>query len=219
MKYLLLSLLFVLFLSVGAQQPQKTNVLFLISDDLTATALSCYENPASHTPHIDRLASEGVRYTRAYCQYPVCGPSRASLMFGYYPNATGTYGYESGRENVGDNARSWSQLFKENGWFAARVSKIYHMGVPIDIEKGSNGTDDEASWTERYNSQGPEWKAGGDAELVQNNPHGLKPRRGGNVMTIVKADGDDLVHSDGKTAQKAVELLRQHKNGTSNYLG
>ena len=212
MKYLLLSFLFALFFSAVAQQPQKPNVLFLISDDLTATALSCYENPASHTPNIDRLASEGVRFTRAYCQYPVCGPSRASLMFGYYPNATETYGYVSGRENVGDEAKSWSQLFKENGWFTARVSKIYHMGVPIDIEEGSNGTDDEASWTERYNSQGPEWKAGGDAELVQNNPHGLNPRQGGNVMTIVKADGDDLVHSDGKTAQKAVELIRQHKN-------
>lgn len=211
MKLLSLLLLFTGIANIQAQQPEKLNVLFIISDDLTATAVSSYENQACHTPNIDRLASEGIRYTRAYCQYPVCGPSRASFMFGYYPNATGTYGYVSGRENVGDR-KSWSQLFKENGWFTARVSKIYHMGVPIDIETGSDGTDDEASWTERYNSQGPEWKAEGEAELVQNNPYGLKPRQGGNVMTIVKADGDDLAHSDGKTAQKATELIRQHKN-------
>ncbi len=211
MKCLTLLLLFTGIANIQAQQPEKLNVLFIISDDLTATAVSSYENQACHTPNIDRLASEGIRYTRAYCQYPVCGPSRASFMFGYYPNATGTYGYVSGRENVGDR-KSWSQLFKENGWFTARVSKIYHMGVPIDIETGSDGTDDEASWTERYNSQGPEWKAEGEAELVQNNPYGLKPRQGGNVMTIVKADGDDLAHSDGKTAQKATELIRQHKN-------
>ncbi|MDX1758374.1 MAG: sulfatase [Arenibacter algicola] len=190
----------------------KPNVLFIIADDLTATAVSSYENKMSHTPNIDNLAAEGTKYTRAYTQYPVCGPSRASLMFGYYPNATTTYGYVSGRENVGPSRKSLTQLFKDNGYYTARVSKIYHMGVPIDIETGSNGQDDEASWTERFNSQGPEWTAEGEAELVQNNPYGLKPRKGGNVMTIVKADGDDLAHSDGKTAEKAVELIKQHKN-------
>jgi choline-sulfatase len=194
------------------QSDKKPNVLFIISDDLTATALSSYENPVCYTPHIDRLASEGIRYTRAYCQVPFCGPSRASMMFGYYPNATKTYGYVSGRENVGADRKSWSQLFKENGYYTARISKIYHMGVPIHIEEGSVGTDDEASWTERFNSQGPEWKAEGEAELVQNNPYGIKPRQGGNVMTIVKAEGDDLVHSDGRTAEKAIELIRKHKD-------
>ena len=191
---------------------KKMNVLFIISDDLTTTALSCYENTICQTPNIDKLASEGMLYTRAYCQYPVCGPSRASLMFGYYPSATQTYGYVSGRQNVGHERKSWAELFKDNGYYAARVSKVYHMGVPIDIEKGSNGTDDEASWTERFNSPGPEWKAEGKAELVQNNPYGEIERRGGNVMTIVKADADDLTHSDGKTAQKASELIRKHKN-------
>lgn len=211
MKSHLSFLLLIFTVGLYAQSGKKPNVLFIIADDLTATALSCYENPASMTPHIDKLASEGTRYSRAYCQYPVCGPSRASLMFGYYPNATTTFGYVSGRENVGTERKSWSQLFKENDYYTARVSKIYHMGVPIDIEKGSDGKDDEASWTERFNSPGPEWKADGEAELVQNNPYGLLPRKGGNVMTVVKAEGGDGVHSDGKTAEKASELIRAHK--------
>lgn len=194
------------------QQAEKFNVLFIISDDLTATATSSYENKACYTPNIDRLASNGIRYTRAYCQSTFCGPSRASLMFGYYPSATTSYGYISGRRNVGPERLSWAQLFRENGYFTARVSKIFHMGVPGGIEEGSNGQDDEASWVERYNSPGPEWKAEGEGELVQNNPYGTKPRRGGNVMTIVKADGDDLVHSDGRTAEKASELIRAHKD-------
>ena len=193
-------------------QKNKPNILFIISDDLTATAVSSYENKACKTPNIDKLASEGVRYTKAYTQYPVCGPSRASFMSGYYPNATTTFGYVSGRENIGPNRKTWSQLFKDNGYYTARVSKIYHMGVPIDIETGSNGQDDEASWTERFNSQGDEWRTKGAAELVQGNPDGTIERKGGNVMTIVKADGDDLVHSDGKTAQKASELIKMHKN-------
>lgn len=201
-----------LLLGSCSKTEKKPNVLFIISDDLTATAVSSYENKACQTPNIDQLASEGVRYTKAYSQYPVCGPSRASLMFGYYPSATGTYGYVSGRENVGPDRKSWAQLFRDNGYYTARVSKIYHMGVPIDIEKGSDGEDDPASWTEKFNSQGPEWKAPGEGELVQGNPDGTLPIKGGNVMTIVKADGDDLVHSDGRTAEKACQLIREHKN-------
>lgn len=193
------------------------NVLFIISDDLTATSLSCYENKACKTPNIDRLASQGTRYTRTYCQFPVCGPSRASLMSGYYPHATGTMGYTSGRENIGDRA-TWSQHFMNHGYHAARVSKIFHMGVPGDIESGSNGADDEASWNERYNSVGPEWKAEGDGELLENNPDGTKPVKGGNTLELVKADGDDMVHSDGKTAKKACELLHQFKGGKPFFL-
>ena len=191
---------------------RKPNVLFIIADDLTATAVSAYENQACQTPNIDRLAAEGIRYTRTYCQYPVCGPSRASLLSGYYPHATQTFGYISGRENIGEEKKMLPQVFKENGYYTARVSKIFHMGVPTHILTGENGTDDEASWTERFNSQGPEWKAEGEAELVQGNPFGLKPKAGGNVMTIVKAAGDDLVHSDGITAKKASELIRKHKD-------
>jgi choline-sulfatase len=211
MKCLILTVLIVFQVQVFSQE-QKPNVLFIIADDLTATAVSSYENKACHTPHIDKLANEGVRYTRAYTQYPVCGPSRASLMSGYYPNATTTFGYVSGRDNIGPNRKTWSQLFKENGYYSARVSKIFHMGVPIDIETGSNGKDDSLSWTERFNSQGPEWKAEGEAELVQGNPDGTIERKGGNVMTIVKAKGDDLLHSDGKTAEKAISLIKEHKD-------
>nr|WP_299385901.1 sulfatase [Allomuricauda sp.] len=197
---------------VQQEAPKKMNVLFIIADDLTTTAVSAYGNQVSQTPFIDGLAATGTRYSRAYCQYPVCGPSRASFLSGYYPNATQTYGYVSGRKNIGDERVTWPQLFKNNGYYTARVSKIYHMGVPIDIELGSDGTDDEASWTERFNSQGLEWKAPGEGELVQNNPDGTKPIKGGNVMTIVKADGDDLAHSDGRTAKKASELIRKHKD-------
>ncbi len=211
MKKIIISLICLILLISCKKEDKKLNVLFIIADDLTATAVSAYGNQVSQTPNIDRLASEGVLYTRAYCQYPVCGPSRASFLSGYYPSATETYGYVSGRENIGDEREMWPQLFKNNGYYSARVSKIFHMGVPIDIEEGSDGTDDPASWNEKFNSQGPEWKAPGVGELVQGNPDGTLPIKGGNVMTIVKAAGDDLVHSDGKTAQKACELLRKHK--------
>ena len=211
MKWILAK--FLLIISVSAfSQGKKPNILLIVSDDLCTSALGVYGNSLMKTPAIDQLAKEGLLFENTYSQYPVCGPSRASFMFGYYPTATQTYGYVSGREQVGPLKKSMAQFFKEKGYYTARVSKIFHMGVPIDIENGSDGTDDPDSWTERFNSQGPEWRSEGLAELVQNNPDGSIERKGGNVMTIVKSEGGDLAQSDGKTAEKTIELIKKHKD-------
>ena len=85
------------FVNLVSAASQKYNVLFIISDDLTSTALSCYGNKVCKTPNIDSLAERGTRFTRAYCQGTYCGPSRASFMSGYYPHATGVLGYKSPR--------------------------------------------------------------------------------------------------------------------------
>ncbi len=218
MKHLVIFLL--LFLASSPQlavaqreksKDEKLNVLFIISDDLTPTALSCYGNKVCQTPNIDSIAARGTLFTRAFCQGTYCGPSRASFLSGYYPHATGVLGYRSPRPKIGDRA-TWPQHFKNHGYHTARVSKIYHMGVPGGIEKGSHGADDPASWTERFNCKGPEWKAPGDGETLENNPNGKRPVVGGNTFVVVQADGDDLVHSDGKAAAKACQLIEQHKD-------
>lgn len=205
--------------AAAADDSKPLNVLFIISDDLTYTALSCYGNTVCSTPNIDSLAAKGTRYTKAFCQGTYCGPSRASLLSGYYPHATGVLGYTNPRPQIGDRA-TWPQHFKNNGYYSARVSKLFHMGVPGGIQIGGdgrdhdkyNGADDKASWTERFNSPGPEWMAKGDGETLEGNPDGEKPVVGGNTFVVVEADGDDDVHSDGKTAAKAVELLARHKD-------
>lgn len=204
-----------------ADEGKKTyNLLFIISDDLTYTALSCYGNEVCQTPHIDAIAAEGMRFTRAYCQGTYCGPSRASFMSGYYPHATGVLGYKSPRPRIGDRA-TWSQHFMNHGYHAARVSKIYHMGVPGGVEwkEGHpdagdpvyHGADDEHSWHERHNCPGPEWRAPGKGETLQNNPDGKRPVVGGNTFVVVEAEGGDEVHSDGMAADKAVEIIRAQK--------
>ena len=94
------------------------------------------------------------------------------------------------------------------------------MGVPGGGLKGGdgrdhdggNGADDARSWTERFNSLGPEWKAPGDGETLESNPNGERPVVGGNTFVVVEADGDDQVHSDGMTSAKAVELLGQDRD-------
>ncbi|MHC4993417.1 MAG: sulfatase [Planctomycetota bacterium] len=218
-KPLALALFLLTSLTATAADKDKMNVLFIISDDLTYTALSCYGNTVCETPNIDRIAARGTRFTRAFCQGTYCGPSRASFMSGYYPHATGELGYKAVRPHIGDRA-TWSQHFINNGYYAARVSKIYHMGVPGGVELGTdpkkhnnfNGADDELSWTERFNTPGPEWKAPGDGETLEGNPDGKRPVVGGNTFVVVEADGDDLVHADGKAAQKAAQLIREHKD-------
>ena len=95
----LLLLLSVYSLSAG----DKPNVLFIISDDLTATALGCYGNKLCQTPKIDRLATEGPRFPRAYCQATLCGPYRASRMFGYCTYARTTTAHKSGNKATRSN--------------------------------------------------------------------------------------------------------------------
>jgi iduronate 2-sulfatase len=196
--------------AIRAEQ-KPYNVLFIISDDLTSTALGCYGNTVCRTPNIDKLAAEGTQFSRAYSQAAYCGPSRASMMFGYYVQASGADGYTSGREKVGPDRDSWPQYFRKNGYHSARVSKVLHMGVPNDIIKGSDGADDPASWDEAFNSPGAEAKTPGDGETLQDNPEKHDRIAGGNRFVNVAADGDDLVHSDGKTAQKAVELIHRFR--------
>jgi iduronate 2-sulfatase len=113
---------------------------------------------------------------------------------------------------------TWAQHFKNAGYYTARVSKIYHMGVPGGIEVDNDGADDPASWTEKFNRPGPEWKAKGVGETLEGNPDGTRPVVGGNTFVVVEPEGDDLVHSDGKTAAKAVELIQQHAGGNPFFL-
>lgn len=98
----------------------RYNVLFIIADDLTATALSCYGNEVCRTPNLDQLAAHGVRFTRAYCNATYCGPSRASFLSGHYPHSTRVFGYESPRKAIGSHA-TWPQHFRWSGYHAARV--------------------------------------------------------------------------------------------------
>ena len=131
--------------TVGTAAPKPDvaikNVLFIVSDDLKASVLGCYGDTFGKTPNIDRLARDGMVFDRAYCQGTVCGPSRQSFMFSKYKG--------SGAVNLGEH-------LKRNGWYSARVGKIYHMRVPGDIIAGTNGKDIPESWTERFNSPGRE---------------------------------------------------------------
>src|SRR5687767_9377472 len=138
-------LLFAVSMGVRAQSPPpRLNVLFLVADDLN-NDLGAYGSLV-RTPNIDRLATRGVRFDRAYNQYPLCSPSRSSLLTGRRPDATGVLS-NPGKNPMSPHFReklpgavTLPQAFRTNGWVAARVGKLYHYGVPNNI--GTSGPDD-----------------------------------------------------------------------------
>ncbi len=212
-----LLILISLHLAAEAVPSSNPNVLFIISDDLTAEALSCYGNVQSSTPNIDGLAEQGVRFARAYSQYPVCGPSRAALMSGMYPQAIGVMGNGASSnftKNLGDRP-SFAGLFKQSGYYTARVSKIYHMRVPGDITAGVDGPDHLPSWTERFNCQGPEWMSSGEKGNLTNETLNFDPDKHyglgfGGAFYVVKGDTDGAEQPDVQAATKAIALLKSH---------
>ena len=107
---------------------ERMNVLLVISDDLR-TEVGCYASELAKTPNIDKLASTGVRFDRAYCQFPLCNPSRASMLTGRHPGTTGVLG---NRTWFGDKHPEFVSLprhFKNNGYTSVRVGKIFHGGI------------------------------------------------------------------------------------------
>lgn len=196
--------LLVLSAASAADRPKDgPNVLFVMADDLN-THLGCYGEVPPPTPNLDRLAAESVQFEHAYCQYPSCGPSRASLMTGRRPNATKVYINETDFRDALPDVVTLPQLFRENGYHTARVGKIFHMGVPGDI--GTSGRDDEVSWDEVRNPIGVD-RLYVD-QIVQYEPAGGMKRATG----WADLPDDSGRHTDQLVTEQAIDLMRDHRS-------
>ena len=185
------------FVQFASAQP---NVLFLICDDLNCD-LGCYGHPQVQSPNIDRLAERGVRFANTYCQYPLCGPSRASFMSGLYPDQTLIHRNAIYlREHVPD-VKTISQLFRDAGYFATRIGKIYHYNVPKHI--GTGGHDDPYSWDHTINPVGRD--VFDEADIFT-----LQPGQFGGTLSWLAAEGVDAEQTDGITAAEAIKTLQSH---------
>ncbi len=126
--------------SANEKEQNRPNILFILADDLGWRDLGCYGNNIHETPHIDKLASDGMRVTDAYAASPVCSPTRVSIMAGKYPSRTGITNWLPGDNYqdtplLCDETAQFMQLeettlveaMKAGGWQTAFVGK-WHLG-------------------------------------------------------------------------------------------
>ncbi len=174
---------------------KKPNVLFIAVDDLRPQ-LKCYGHEQMISPNIDRLASQGVTFKRTYCQVPVCGASRASLLTGVRPTRNRFVNYETWVDRDLPGALTLPGHFLNNGYQTLSNGKVFHH-----LE------DNEQSWSEpAWWPEGP-WRnywLERNKTLAQNNPRGVGP-------AFEVADVADQAYRDGKIADKSISDLKRLK--------
>lgn len=168
-------------------------MIVIASDDLRPT-LGCYGNNIVKTPNIDKLASRGVKFDRAYTQYPLCNPSRTSLLTGRYPTQTGVMDNELYFRALHPEFVSLPQHFKANGYVTLRSGKIFHGGI-----------DDTDAWT-----GGGEARNFTGARRPPVNPDSAA--RTSHSDRIVVLEGDGKTNEDYRMATSAIEFLEKYKD-------
>ena len=189
-----------------AQPKERPNVLFIMADDLRPE-LGCYGVKEVKTPHIDCLAESSLLFQNAYCNVPVSGASRASLLTGVLPHYPDRFvGFDAWASRDCPSAIPISKWFTDHGYYTISNGKVFH-----------NIEDYDDSWSEypwRVNPEGygSDWAEYNKWELWMNNESGnfinSKTMRG---PFCESADVLDTAYDDGKGAVRTVEDLRRLK--------
>ena len=184
---------------------EKLNVLFIAADDMNCD-LGAYGNSQVKTPNLERLAKMGVLFDRAYCQQPLCGPSRASLMTGLRPDTLDMHTLKHELRDKNPDVVTLGQLFCRNGYFSARAGKIYHYGNPSQI--GTDANDDPATWDQRFNPRGID-----SLQEDRITRYGFGRQKAGLGISMAWWDPEsrDEQHTDGMVASQIIDLIQEKK--------
>ncbi|MEM7698767.1 MAG: sulfatase [Verrucomicrobiota bacterium] len=194
-----------LFSTTLSYAERPLNVLFIAADDMNCD-LGVYGHPEVKTPHLERLAKMGVRFDRAYCQQPLCGPSRVSIMTGLRPDTLDMHTLKHELRQKNPDVQTLGQLFQEHGYFSARSGKIYHYGNPSMI--GTDANDDPATWNERDNPAGID-------KTREDEIHRFAPLKGkglGISMAWWDPVSADEEHTDGLVASRVIDWIEEKKD-------
>lgn len=161
------------------------NVLMIVIDDLNTT-LGCYGDPVVKSPNIDRLAARGVRFDRAYSQYPLCNPSRVSMLTGLRPETTGVYRLNLPSRTAAPDAVTLPQLFRKNGYFTAGAGKVFHNANAADVALSWDSYQDRATEDDEEKAAINARYGGGDGRPAATplTSDGAKTRDGVNTARI-----------------------------------
>jgi iduronate 2-sulfatase len=201
--YVLIALLFTGCSVSSVDIGQKKNVLLIIVDDLKP-ALGCYGENAIKTPHIDKLAEEGLLFERTYCQVPICGASRASIMSGIRPTNRRFLYYNSKVEEDAPDQVTLPQVFKQNNYHTISNGKVFHITEDTESKSWS-----EPAWLAPLSN-----KAFLD-DSTANYIGGIPDRTRG--PWFEGADVDDFQYTDGQIALKTIKDLERMKKDNKNF--
>ncbi|MCY4404707.1 MAG: sulfatase-like hydrolase/transferase [Candidatus Poribacteria bacterium] len=170
--------------NLSAETKGQYNVLFIIGDDLRPF-LGCYGHEEVITPNIDKIAEKGTQFNRAYCQYPLCSPSRISMMSGLRPETTQIINNRTELRDTVPNAITLPQHFKSNGYHTQSLGRVHTL---------PRLQDDEYSWSV------PSWRPTYIPYDISETPS----------WRTLDVDDDEL--EDGKIAKRAINVLNDIKN-------
>ena len=205
----------------GKKKGNKRNVLLIVCDDLnTHVSPSGYDH--IKTPTLAQFASEAMTFNRAFCQYPVCGPSRASFLNGLYPQSSGVIDNKADIRQTRPGTLSMPQFFKENGYWTGSVGKVFHS------PRHEHG---EIAWNEFHRFNNDELPVvaearkkfeaeNGSVELPKNRKAwralGKKAKSKLDAQTPPGYGPSGLTeeqHKDGKNARTVARWLKEKPNG------
>jgi N-sulfoglucosamine sulfohydrolase len=139
-------------------QPQRPNIVWILGDDL-GPDLGCYGHPLAHTPNVDKLAAEGVRFTHCFTTAPVCSPARSAWNTGVYQTAFGAHNHRSHRKDgfrLPADVRLVSHRLRDAGYFTANVTEItpqLRASGKTDFNFGVDKPFDGTHWRQRAQGQ------------------------------------------------------------------
>jgi arylsulfatase A-like enzyme len=205
----------------AASKAKKKNILLIVCDDLNTHVSTSGYSPIQ-TPTLAKLASQGMTFNRAFCQYPVCGPSRASFMNGLYPESSGVLDNKADVRKTRPGTVSMPQFFKQNGYWTASVGKVFHS------PRHEHG---EVAWSEFLRFDNDELPFVRDARKKFEAEHGsIEDRKNRGKWRALqkkasaKLDAQtppgygrsgltDEQHKDGKNARQVAQWLTEKTNG------
>jgi arylsulfatase A-like enzyme len=181
----------------GFTVEKQPNIVVFLVDDLR-TELGCYGSKYVKSPTIDALATEGVLFTKAYCQQAICAPSRMSILTGNRPENIGIYDLFTPLRSVHKEMVTVPQFFKENGYTTVSIGKVYH-----------HTRDDVENWSIHFPKEENSWVKPENIALLDSlNKAGIK----GNGPAYEYADVDDEAYKDGRAVKHAIETLQKIKD-------
>ena len=187
--------------------PKKLNVLFIIADDLNCD-IGVYGSSDVFTPNIDKLASQGVLFENAHVQYPLCGPSRVSLMTGLYPDQTKSKELRLYVRQTIPDVITLGQRFIMEKYNSIRVGKVYHYHNPRDI--GTSGHDDHFTWDQTVNPYGRD-------KIEEYKLNKVKENFDGATLSWLESEGSDNEQTDGIGADETIEFLDKFSKSKENF--